>query len=338
MTGAQAVQPGAAVARRGLRIALAFAAAFVVAEGLRSDLQLTFIAPLVAGMMASAAPAPVGMVLALPVIAWLLVAAAGYALLFLGGMPLVLCLLGLCVFRAGFGLLGQARKAPLGLLTLVIFGIIPQTLVKAPELSADLARWLALNVAIAAGCELVTRWLLPDPARPAPAQGAPQLPPLFAAAALLLGVMLTATLQLPAPGAVVIGIVIVLRADGESAVNVIRDRFLGALLGGAAAVAVWEVIWLAPDLSVLATATLCAAWVFASRIAAGGPMRGLHVKSLNVLAILLGEGFSIFYDDTEDRVWTRIAGVALGLGYAALVHVVARNWRTRRSRLQPATT
>ena len=43
------------------------------------------------------------------------------------------------------------------------------------------------------------------------------------------------------------------------------------------------------------------------------------MKSLNVLAILMGEGFSVFYQDADDRVWTRIAGVVIGLSYVALV-------------------
>ena len=53
----------------------------------------------------------------------------------------------------------------------------------------------------------------------------------MAAAALWLAVTLTAMMQPPAPGAVMVGIIIVLRADGESAAHVIRDRFVAALLG-----------------------------------------------------------------------------------------------------------
>jgi hypothetical protein len=132
-------------------------------------------------------------------------------------------------------------------------------------------------------------------------------------------VILTATIQPPAPGAVLIGVIIVLRADGETAPNVIRDRFVAALLGGATAVLVWEVLWLAPSLPVLATVTLLAVWPFARRVAAGGPGLGVAMKSLNVLAILLGEGFSVFYEDADDRIWTRLAGVVIGLTYAALV-------------------
>jgi hypothetical protein len=310
--------------RRGLRIALSFTIAFVVAELLRLDLQLTFLAPLGAATLASGPAVSAARLAALPVIAWVLVALAGLAMQFLGGHPIVLALLQLWVFYCGFKLFEEPGKATLGLLLLIVFAIVPQTLIKAPELSSDVAYWFGLNFAIAAASVWVMRQLLPDHASIAAAQERPQLPPLAGALALLLAVMLVAATRPPAPGAVLIGVIIVSRADGESAANVIRDRFVAAVVGGVAAVLVWEVLWLAPTLPVLATAVLLAAWPFARRIAAGGPGVGAAMKSLNVLAILMGEGFSIFYADADDRIWTRLAGVVLGLSYAALVLIFTR--------------
>jgi hypothetical protein len=107
------------------------------------------------------------------------------------------------------------------------------------------------------------------------------------------------------------------------------------MFGGAAAVVVWEVLWLAPSLPVLASIVLLAAWPFARRVAAGGPGRGVGLKSLNVLAILLGEGFSVFYEDADDRIWKRLAGVIVGLIYVALVleatRGIAARWQARRA-------
>src|SRR4051812_8470989 len=316
--------------RRGLRIALAFTTAFVVAELLRLDLQLTFLAPLVAGTLASGPAVGAGRLVALPVLAWLLVASAGLALQLLAVQPLVLCLLGLWIFYGGFKLFEDPGKATLALLVLIVFAIVPQTLIKAPELSSDLAHWFALDFAIAAASEWTTRWLLPDPEITAAVPRSPQLPPLIAALALLLAVILTAMMQPPAPGAVIIGVIIALRADRETAANIIRDRFVAALLGGAVAVVVWEVLWLAPTLPVLATIILFAAWLFGHRIAAGGRGAGVAMKSLNVLAILMGEGFSVFYQDADDRVWTRLAGVVVGLTYAAIVLGLARRFAVQR--------
>src|SRR5205085_12349476 len=103
----------------------------------------------------------VGRLMALLILAWLLVAGAGLALQLLAGQPLVLCLLGLWIFYGGFRLLEDPGKATLGLLVLIVFAIVPQSVSKAPELSSDFAYWFGLNFAIAATAEWITRWLLP---------------------------------------------------------------------------------------------------------------------------------------------------------------------------------
>src|SRR3954447_24237178 len=127
--------------RRALRIAFSFTSAFVIAELLRLDLQLTFLAPLVAGTLASGPAIGAGRLVALPVIAWLLVASAGLMMQFLADQPIVLCLLGLWIFYCGFKLFEDPEKAILGLLLLIVFAIVPQTLIKAPELASDLSNW-----------------------------------------------------------------------------------------------------------------------------------------------------------------------------------------------------
>src|SRR5262249_41048872 len=187
--------------------------------------------------------------------------------------PLVLCLLGLWIYYGAFKLLADPHRATLGLVVLIVFTIVPQTLVKAPELSSDLAYWFFLNFAIAAASTWAMRWLLPDPPSPAEAPRAPQLSPIVAALALLLAVILTAAMKPPAPGAVMIGIIITLRADGESAANVIRDRFAAAVLGGAVAVLVWEVLWLSPTLPVLAAVVLLALRSVGRVLASGRHLR-----------------------------------------------------------------
>lgn len=315
--------------RRGLRIALSFTAAFVLAETMDWDLQLTFIAPVIAGMLASGPAVRAGMLLVLPILIWLLVTICGVVIGLLAGKPVILALFSLGVFHLAFRLHQDPRRATIGFLLLIVFAIVPLNLVRSQELGPDLARWFAITFAIAAGCELVTRALLPDPDRTVGVARMPQLPPLAAALALQLAVILAAAFQPPAPGAIMIGVILVLRADGESAANVIRDRFVAALLGGAAAVAVWEVLWMAPSLPTLAGATFVGAFPLARRIARGGPGVGVATKSLNVLAILLGEGFSVLFDDADDRIWTRIVGVIVGLVYAALVLASTRELTAR---------
>lgn len=310
--------------RRALRIALTFTAAFIAAELLRVDLQLTFVAPLVAASLSYQAKLPGRIAFALPIVAWTLVAMAGVMLQLLIEKPVALAALLLWVFWGGFTLMRSPRLGTLGLILLLVSAIVPQTLIKAPELDADLARWFAMDFALAVAADRFFRFLLPEPPLPPRPMAPPMLSPLGAALALLLAVCLTASLQLPAPGAVIVGIIIVLRSDGEGAYGIILDRLVAALMGGAVALAVWEIIWVAPSLPVLAFSILIAAWLFARRIAEAGPDMGLAMKSLSVLAILIGEGFSIFYEDADDRFGTRLAGVVIGLGYVALIVGLAR--------------
>src|ERR1044071_8538479 len=102
--------------RRGLRIGLAFTAAFVVAGVPRLHLQLPFLPPLGAATRASSPAAGIVRLVAVPVIAWLLVASAGVAVHLLAEYPLVLCLLALWIFYGGFKLFKDPGKAILGLL------------------------------------------------------------------------------------------------------------------------------------------------------------------------------------------------------------------------------
>ena len=305
--------------RRALRIALTFTVSFIAAELLRADLQLTFLAPLVAASLACQPKVPGRVALVLPLIAWTMVAIAGLLLQMLIDKPVVLSLLLLWVLWGGFTLLRDPRLGTLGLIILLVFAIVPQTLIKAPELDADLAWWFTLDFALAVAADLIFRGLLPEPPPPQRIMPPPLLSPLGAAVALLLAVAFTAALQLPAPGAIIVGIIIVLRSDGGGAYGVVLDRLIAALMGGAMALAVWEIIWIAPSLPVLTVSLLLAAWLFSQRIVEGGPSAGLAMKSLSVLAILIGEGFSIFFEDADDRFGTRLAGVMIGLAYVALV-------------------
>ena len=310
--------------RRALRIALTFTGAFIAAELLRADLQLTFLAPLVATSLACQPKVPGRIAVMLPLIGWAMVAAAGLALQVLIEKPVVLLALLLWVFWIGFTLTRSPRLGTLGLIVLLVFAVVPQTLVKAPEFDADLAWWFALDFALAVAADVIFRVILPEPPPSEHVSLPPVMSALGASAALLIAVGCTAALQLPAPGAIIVGIITVLRTDSGAVYGVILDRLLAALMGGAMALAVWEIIWVAPTLPVLATSLLLGAWLFARRFVEGGPGASLALKSLSVLAILIGEGFSILYEDPDDRFGTRFAGVIIGLGYVALIVRLAK--------------
>jgi hypothetical protein len=319
---------------QALRIALAFSGAFVLAEG--SDTQLTFIAPLVAGAVAAAAPPGLVQLALLPFMGWGIAVFAGLLLQALHGLPIALAVLMFGVFAAAFRLCERPATAAAGLVTLVLCAIIPEVMIKAPELAGDVARWCFGNFAAASIAVLLANRLIPPShAREHQVRLVPPLGAWIAAAVLLCAVWLAVIFSPPAPGAALVGVVIALRPDRTEPSRVIRNRLIAAVVGGAAAAAAWEVMWLAPDLLVFGTVTLGLAWVIALRIVAGGPDAGAAMKSLNAFGILVGQGFSIFYDDTDDRVWTRIAGVVLGIVFAALALVLLRP-APGRPRMAPA--
>ena len=57
----------------------------------------------------------------------------------------------------------------------MVFAIVPQTLIKGPELASDLAYWFGLNFGIAAFCDWATRLVLPDSVPFTPSFRAPHL-------------------------------------------------------------------------------------------------------------------------------------------------------------------
>lgn len=306
-----------AVTAHALRIALAFAAALTVAEAI--DLELTFIAPLTAAALAAGGGVPAAALVVLPLAAWLsmtLVAVLVEA--FAGSAPLVYLVITVLGLWAGFALSTERRFAVFGLLTLIFFAIAPLRLMAYPEAADVAVDDIARNVLVGT----VSAWLVAQVVR-APAAHAAQpalvapVPPIGAALIATLGAYLVWIYEPPAPGAVLIGVLIALRADPSPVRTVARDRLVAALAGGAAAVAAATLVALAPVLVMLFLALLLLAWPFAASIAAAGPWRGAALKSLNAFAILTAEGFSPLFEDTEERLGIRLVGVVVGLLYAS---------------------
>lgn len=309
------------------------ALAISAAEASQSTAELSFLAPLAAAAIAAGPPPPVAALLALPVIGWAIAVAAGVATQWLHGLPLAFGVLQFAVFRLGFSVSRDARLALPGMLLLIVFAVLPVVLVRAEALGAEIAWRLAANVAFGALAAAAARLALPDAvAEPTdPPARTPPVAPSVAAAALLLADLLVAWTNPPGKGALLVSVVVSLRADSVLVEHIVRARFGAALIGGASAWLAWEIIGLAPSLPVLFATTLLIAWCLARRFADGGEGAAMWLKSLNALAILLGEGLSVLFENTEERLGLRIAGVALGLAYGA---VVARLLAPR-ARLRP---
>lgn len=132
----------------------------------------------------------------------------------------------------------------------------------------------------------------------------------------------------PAPGAVIIGIIITLRADLQSGLDVAGDRLIGALVGGALAVVAATVVGLAPVLLTLFLVLMVLAWPLSLQAVHAGRWQGAAIKSIYALGILVGEGFSPLFEDLAERLGIRIAGVFIGLIFATAAIQIFRSRKT----------
>lgn len=321
-------------ARLAFRLILPVAAARAAAEGL--DLHLTFIAPLVAAAFALQPTLSFAAVLVIPLAGWLLVWIVavlheGFATTALPAY-LVITYAGLYV---GFQLCqaGGARMV-FGYLTLIVFAVTPMQFMQVPQAADIVANDVGRNVLIGAACAWIACLFLrgPDPAgRADGGAGRPVAPlsPGIAASVTTLAAFLTWVLEPPSSGSLLISIIIVLRAGNATGLAAGRDRLLAALLGGLAAVLAASLVSLAYVLPVLFLAVLAMGWPFAWWTVRPGPWRDLAAKSLNVLVLLVAEGFSPLFTDAEDRLWVRLAGIVLGVAYASLCIALFARGRPR---------
>jgi hypothetical protein len=215
------------------------------------------------------------------------------------------------------------------LLALVLFAVVPDLVMRFPAATGDMTDWVVRNCLAASVAVFLATRLFPTPPTAVPAPALPTafaapITPLAAALALTVAAWAVWIIGPPAPGAVLVSVVIGLRPGGEPPERTLRDRFDAALLGAGLAIVGTALIELAHSLIVLPLAVMVVTWPLARRIAAGGPSRAVAQKSLNAVAILLGQGLSTLYDDTDERLGIRIAGVVIGLIYAALVLMLVR--------------
>jgi len=305
--------------RLALRIALAFSGALALAEA--ADLGLTFIAPLVAAALAAGPGPSTALLVALPLGAWVLVIAVAMLVeVFAGSAPLVFGTVLVLGLWTGFRMsLRPGGAAVFGLLALIFFAIAPMRLLAAPEAAEVVVNDVGRNVLVGTAVAWLIGLLVQGPDAPArKAQLVAPLPPLTAALVTALAAWLVWVYEPPAPAAVLIGVIITLRAGPLPGISVVRDRFGAALIGGAAAVLTVTVLTVAPVLPVLFLVLLSLAFALARPVAAHGAASALAMKSLNALAILVAEGYSPLFEDTEERLWIRIVGVLVGLLYASL--------------------
>lgn len=304
--------------RPALQIALAFASALAVAEAF--DLELTFIAAVTAAGLAAAGAPRIGAALALPLITWLTIWLVVFLTELLGASaPLAFLVTIYAGLYAGYRLcLRAGAVGVLGTGTVIVFAIMPMLLLKQPQYAALAANDVGRNALVGGLIAWVVGVLVRAPGRAAAPPSAPPLAPGLAAMFTLIAAYLAWVYEPPAPGAALASLIVTFRAGAITGPTAAHDRLMAALVGGLAAVAAATLVALAHVLPMLFLASLALAWPFALGIARGGHTANIAANSLNVLAILTGEGFSPLFEDTAERLGVRIGGVLVGLAFAGL--------------------
>jgi hypothetical protein len=317
-----------------LRVTLAFAAALTIAEGY--DLEFSFVAALVAATLAlGPALSPLALIV-LPVVAWGLATAAVLLVeAFASSLPPMFLLATIGSLWIGFKLSARSDKTNvIGLMILVVCCIVPLRLLAYPELTGTVVDDLVWNVLVGVFAAFAVGLVLAGPQkRDVPSPRAEVLPPLVAALVLTLGAYLVWIFEPPAPGAVLIGMIIALRADLHPSFDVARDRIIGAIIGGVLAVVAATAMGIAPVLPTLFLVLMVVAWPLAVQAVQPGAWQGAAIKSIYALGILVGEGFSPLFEDTAERLGIRIVGVFIGLFFAIAATALLARRKSPESRL-----
>ena len=220
-----------------LRVALGFAASLTIAEGW--DLEFSFVAALVGATLAMGPALSVLALVILPPLAWIMATVSVLLVeAFAPSVPPLFLMVTVGCTWAGFKLSARSdRMNVIGLLILVLACVIPLRLLAYPEVTDMVVHDLVSNVLVGVGVAFVLGLVLAGPEAPlVPAPRFEVLPPLTAAIVLTFGAYLVWVFEPPAPGAVLIGAIITLRADLHPGFQVARDRIIGAVVGGVLAV------------------------------------------------------------------------------------------------------
>ncbi|WP_295390908.1 hypothetical protein [uncultured Thiodictyon sp.] len=249
--------------RPALRIAFAFALALTIAQA--AGLEATFIRPAGGGTLAALPAPPPALLIGLPLIAWGIMIAVVAVTGLLASWPLALMVAMVGIFLVGFRLSRRPPLAVITLLVLVLFAVVPDLVMRYPAAAGGMTDAVVRNCLAASAAVFLATRFFPTPATAVPAPALPTafaapIPPLAAALALTVAAWAVWIIGPPAPGAVLVSVVIGLRPGGEPPERTLRDRFDAALLGAGLAIVGTALIELAHSLIVLPLAVMVATW------------------------------------------------------------------------------
>jgi hypothetical protein len=244
----------------------------------------------------------------------------------LAHMPVLLTIALAAVLFVAFYLQTRGRARLAATLLLVSFGIVPLAAVHAPAIAPAIALYIFRSGIVAVLWVWIAFALFPAVA-PAAGRAAAAAAPLeqreiirraAISTAVLLPVMVIAmTLAIPAVVLIVLTVTAVLRQHNlASGRQVALGLLLGNLLGGATALAAYNLLSAVPTLGFLASLLLLIGLLFGRRIAGGGAAAPLFVTGLITFLILFGMGVAPLFDEPGATFAQRLFNVGVACVYA----------------------
>jgi hypothetical protein len=325
--------------RRQLVLRLVFVATFGFTVGTACDQALPFLAPLFAVQMIVSSRTPLRLVqgLAFPI---LVAAASGIALRvaqFLIDRPVPFVLVVGVVMFLAFLLDAQRRGGPFPLLLLVTTVALP---VFANQ-SVELAQGLELILFIASLEAVLLAWMA-HAFFPAPSDAEAPAPPepfrTMQPARIALGntlILLTLFVSFLLQGnelstVVLITVIMILRQPIAAGPRAALGLLLGNVLGGLAALVVYNLVTAFPSLVFLLLLTLLVALLFAARIVTAGAAAPVYVVALTSFLILLGLGLAPTQAGSGEAFVSRLINVFAAVLYSVAAISVVRTATTSR--------
>ena len=308
-----------------LRIGFGVATAFVVCETI--GWYPTFLAPILAAVLLSSLPAPLGIK---PGILLVFVQAAGaytaFALsMLMRDVPFVLFGAIAIIIFLSFAVIASGRGFLPILLVLISFSTIPIVTMVAPEqanvLPLAFTRGMAIAVVVVWVAHAIWPNMPPKAAGPSPARIADPLALALLGSAIVLPLMLVylmfgITEALPV---LITTVVLVVNFDGQRGAAQGIAMMTGNFVGGLVALLCYLLLQIAPSVLVLTVITLLMALMFAQRIQRGGPGGSVALITLNQALVMFS--LSLVPGPSSPGLWaSRLLqfGVACAFGVAMM--------------------
>jgi len=312
---------------RILRFALGVTLAVALALGVGWN--LSFITPvLLASFLGAPAPCPsgrAGLSIILSIAAAFAVGVA-VALAFVPFPPVCLLIVGLLLFLIFYWNLSGAPPFVI-LMLLIAVTVIPMMGTLSSALVVEFAKGFLLCGAITVGLVFVAHALVPDPVsssmQATPKATAPPLPEderlrLAAISTAVVFPLAAVFLLFNLTGAIlVLAFVAILAQQPSVTAGKKGGVFLiaGNLIGGATAIAFYNLLIAVPSFPFLLLLTLLVCLLFGAQMFSGKPIAALYATGISTVLVLIGSGTAPIGDETDVKFYTRILLIVLATLY-----------------------